>query len=357
MKKKNNPGCGCCDTCIIVRDDFNRANSTDIGPLFVEKINDWSIFSNSLVCSSPNSLAICDTAHPEGEVTCFTWVTFRVSATNDVARIVIGYVDNDNYFFVQYKKESSGGQLRIGKFVAGIESYLAAGVATTYDATTQDMVLIGCYNGTRLACSLRPSSSPFVVSSTAVNAVVTGIKHGVAIEAQSGSISFKDFYFERHLEEGHANCQACTEPCSTCIAGTTPYAIQVEFDGVVDLASCSECSLFNDLTFLLKSRLPCAYGTEFDICDTYSLYQKLCYMNSVLDVPGIPPRPQRNLQILEEFFGTCSAVGDINGSFVDGTYTVPYDCSTPLVKAMSQGAASFLQCDFSSATCYYTPLI
>src|SRR5690606_13436949 len=89
-----------------------------------------------------------------------------------------------------------------------------------------------------------------------VAATAPGTTVGLAIGQQNGAILFRSFAWEYHNSEDRPSCRSCAEPCSGCEENTTPYAVQVEFQGVTDslfgFDPCDDCSVLNNRAFLLR---------------------------------------------------------------------------------------------------------
>lgn len=266
--KKNNPGDPCCVNCVILEDTFDRADSTSLGSDWDERSGDWNITSNTARCSSANSLMVSTVAHPDSSSDMLVKVNVQGTAFNDVARAVVAYTDDNNYLFGQVSFATTNVKVRLGKVVAGVSSFItseetvSSGITSGYNTTVQLKV---CYFGTRLGLNLLVDS--ILRANHGATVTATGTGAGIALGAQTGSTKFETFEWERHSDDDRPNCDFCTEPCVYCTDGTTPYAVQVEFTGIVNGVAgvppgpfCIECEDLNDVVILLTPGDEALYG-------------------------------------------------------------------------------------------------
>ena len=71
MPKKNQPGCGCCESgevdCTEDGDDFNRPDASSPGPKWTEVSGVWPIVGNVLTTSSTNAVATFQHVNSSGD--------------------------------------------------------------------------------------------------------------------------------------------------------------------------------------------------------------------------------------------------------------------------------------------------
>jgi hypothetical protein len=60
MGNRFTPGCRCCDPCTFFRDEFTRADSTDLDDNWDEVSGTWEIVDQQLVCSAPGIVRLVD---------------------------------------------------------------------------------------------------------------------------------------------------------------------------------------------------------------------------------------------------------------------------------------------------------
>jgi hypothetical protein len=183
VPKKNSPGCTCCGDCTILEDDFDRADSTNLGADWEERVGDWSISGNAAVCASANSLMITTASNPDALPEGYVAVVVSCNTASDLARVIIGYVDDNNYYFAQARFTATDSFLRVGRNNAGVISYLAAEETLSSGSINDDALLRICYANGVITAQLYDAADPLLASSVAftTSATLTGLKTGLPL--------------------------------------------------------------------------------------------------------------------------------------------------------------------------------
>jgi hypothetical protein len=211
-----------------------------------------------LVTSSQNALVICNT---DGAVP-YVMDVDVVGGSNVVAgqmlRIIVDYVDEDNYIFVEIKQGSwaENAMLYLYTRIAGVNTLKdqdghdrRTGSYNVRICVTTDSVLV-LMGGTTLA-SDRVFSDDVSPTGTKV-----GLGTGTPFGAAGGEANFDDFTFQKH-STAQANCPDCGLPCNGCAEEKMPREIEVEFDGLYSSdvfpgTDCKDCEEYNNKPYILK---------------------------------------------------------------------------------------------------------
>lgn len=230
----------CCETCDICSDDFNRSDDTDINTGsacgWTESSGSWAISSNQLVESSgsTNSLAICDTAHPDAESTMVVQVDFKHSNSGSSCDVIVGLVDASNYHYARFTVGTNAVLIR--RVVAGSHSTLATRSVTLAINTTY----------TAKVC-VTPSGS----ITASVNSVPKVSAHGTPLGSQSGlgatgagTATFDDFTMTKAFNSD--TCERCLVPCggACCSGDTMPSSLTMVVQDITN-GTCGSCTSLN----------------------------------------------------------------------------------------------------------------
>ncbi len=216
------PG-NCCDQgCAVSSDDFTRADAEDPGSDWEEVSGDADIVSNALQVQS-SSLIIHNTQSTEPPVLVSAAITL---GAGEEARLILGYVDDNNYHYAKFIQGSGSGTIGIYQVSGGSTTTLEEDTAATV-ATT----------GARTFCVsskgyFRAASGASSVSTTSTTP--TGKRQGIG--TNSDIVEVDDWSVVIIDEE--RNCLGCggNALCSECDSGTLPDPIFVEIPAGVTLA-------------------------------------------------------------------------------------------------------------------------
>lgn len=228
----------CCCSCEVFSDNFNRANSTDIGASWTEVAGDWSIASNTLSIATTSAKALCSTAAPG--VNNYQVIVTVVRGGTDIIRVFVDYTDSSNWHCGEVSLTSS--VLRIIHCVAGVETILAE--------------LQGGLTGSEITVCIRPTNvmslstgetqgGNTVIVFAEITPTATGIALGTGATLSSAAITFDNFAIE--VPDG-ATCQACYD-CDPCGVDSLPFEMQVDITDLVKTPYVGGCTLANCDTY------------------------------------------------------------------------------------------------------------
>lgn len=251
---KFSPGgdCICCspappDPCLLLDDDFGRADNTDPGTDWVEETGGCEISSGTMKIGTGTSQIIATTGNPDNSNTTIT-VDFMLSGVSTTARIFLGWSSTSAYLYATISKTS----LTVGEAGGSSASdthSLTTGVWYTAELCFLDGLLVGRVVGQ---------------SEAAVSGLTApGNRHGVGC----GPITA---YFDNFVAKKVADdCEECvfteTIPCGQCETGQIPRFWRVDISGVTNGtgpgACTTGCSDING-TYIIDISVTCSHGTD-----------------------------------------------------------------------------------------------
>lgn len=281
-------GCVCCgpgDSCTLLNDTFDRANSTNLGSDWTEGGGsiDLEISSNSVIRVSGNpTYAISTVTHSSGDIRVTMAVTAPTSGSK--FRIIFDFVDASNYVFAEFTTGGgAGGGVRLWKRVGGTETALTSTAAITASGSfTWDACMRGPYFSAGS-------------STTRANAFWSSANGTFGLGFGSTTANMKiDSFLAQKVEEGCDVCMGstCNGVCDA--AYPLPFQIQAVLSGMHNNAFgvvCPDCADL-DGTYVLDARYnsPCWFcyaGTP--ICGTcpFELYIQIADLNPSIPGGGI----------------------------------------------------------------------
>lgn len=204
--------CGCCESCDIFSDDFNRADSSDLGADWDEVSGSWSITSNTLRTSSTNAVAVSSAS--TGTSTLYLKALVKGDTSSDCVRLVFAYENSSNYWFAELFLGAAKA-VRIGQVVAGFPTILQSTSPITTSLNTFYRFSV-CVSQTNIvhAVVYDSSGSGFIgqvqhASSTSLPVGLVGVGTGSPVN----NVEFDDF----ELRVVSEDCEQCTGYCTACV--------------------------------------------------------------------------------------------------------------------------------------------
>jgi hypothetical protein len=257
-------GC-CCVNCIIAEDDFavdDLATNWDV------RTGTPTIAGGLLNFSAGTNLLVHNTAAGASTDAVYLSADFACSSVADVGRLIIAYVDDSNYWFLEGTPGASTGTLKIFERAAGVNTQRGATAVVSGFTTANDASFQLCYADGRIMANARSASNARAATSYNATITVASTQAGLG-GVETGTVTFNNFSFQQHQFE-HATCLACTNGgCDFCLSDLAPPRVQVSISGMID-ATCGDCDTWN-ATFICD-RLN--FGAT--ICDWYYDSGSLC---------------------------------------------------------------------------------
>lgn len=348
MPSKNKAGCTCCgetpDACVLLSDDFDRADDTDIGANWTEVSGSWSISSNEL--ASLSGLVISTVTHTNQNVSLSVVVR---GATGAKFRLIFGYVDTNNYWFIEVE---IGGNLSLVERASGSNTTHDSASSGTSAAT--DYTLSGCMSGLYFVGNCNTAHVEEATTATSGS-------FGLGIGATGlGTPKFDDF-LARKVESGCDYCLVEDDCTGLCDPFTVPGAFEVTIAGLTN-DGCSDCTSLNG-TYVL---------TQIDFC-TYRYYFTdpncgTCFGNIQLTIGTIfnGTTTVRALTVTLAFYDSDPCPDDITDPSIawntDVIWTnqdegIGIDCTTDLVGIVIDFSGDDdIYCDGTGSTATITAL-
>jgi hypothetical protein len=240
--------CCCTVDCNIFADAFGTDN---LATNYDTRAGTWSVSSGVLSTSSSNALLIANAAAPSNAGK----FTIRVSSSTSgqEIRIVGAYVDDDNYLFGKITFGAFPATTTVGlwKRDAGVETQLGVnGTVSGLFASTLYTAVI-CWGSDRSSITFNG------MTRSHKSYVPAGDQAGVGSGSLSGSLTFDDLDYDKHLDDG-ATCPACTSyslcgsaTVGACEDGSQPVTGTVVLTNLAN-GTCSSCSSY-DGTYVISA--------------------------------------------------------------------------------------------------------
>jgi hypothetical protein len=253
MAKKNNPGCRCCG-CDYAKDEFTRANTSTLGSTWNERSGSWNIASNKATTSSTNALAIHNTP-ADPSLPMVVEATVKGATTNDLLRLIIGYLDDNNYLFAEAKINTGTSALRLWKRSGGVNMALAAASGSTTTQALNAWTFRLCYRNGMF-------SMGGDITGQTVSAIAPGSYGGIATGGTVGSlITFDDFRISGGKSENALRCPVCGGGCSCCTDGG-PGLFKIVVAGIGANSSGFPPGNLNGTWFARSTGSNCDHATD-----------------------------------------------------------------------------------------------
>jgi hypothetical protein len=216
-------GCGrCCDKCRVAEDAFDRADAAELGSPWDERAGDIGIVGNKASTEDSDTLAIHENAISRNVagtapgVFGMAWVTVGGDTVGDQTMLVIGYDDDDNFWYVLWEFDTGESYISLWEVDSGVHTQLRGPYTV-------------CERGSDVETRLRVCISPSFINAyvvdpdtdeellkirAAVGIGGAGFLAGIGTKDVTGTVTFNDFRYER-IEFHNAACPDC-EQCPFC---------------------------------------------------------------------------------------------------------------------------------------------
>jgi hypothetical protein len=212
----SNCGCGNCE---IFSDDFSVDNlATD----WDDRSGSWAVSGGDLDCTSASALIVTTADVTAGLNGVFAAVKITCATTSDIGRLVIAYVDDNNYWFAEVQPGASNGTLKLFQRSSGVNTQKGDTQTIAGFQATEQLQLVICYSS---GVVVTTAGTNLATVSTSSSITIAGTQCGLGTGAGSSSVSFDDFSFTQH-DVDNATCAFCDRACNPCSDGL-PATIEV----------------------------------------------------------------------------------------------------------------------------------
>lgn len=374
MKQRYGVGRCCCVCDPIGTDDFDRADSGDLGSDWTEVSGgaNVEIASNKLAFSDA-ALVRFDTSHPDSSAKCYVSAKVTMNDDLDKMRVIVAYTDSNNYLAVEVENDSNTvdrGDMRVIERNAGVETTLNEHLRVL-DFHENETEIFACYDGQILSGGIVGSGT---LLSGVPSVAYSGTHVGLEGKVVSTDCTFDDFKYLKHADD-EAGCPSCeVRDCDACDSGLAPTAIEVNLGSIADDActSCANLSGFFVCDFAGKlsdlSGQRCIYQYEFSPSECFGVIGAIIVEivhDSGLNTSELRVSLAKNLW--EPNGLAPEAVQNLCVTFKDDGVSGTYDCdgfsSESLSNITDHGNCTEASppfddlCDYSSATCTITAIV
>lgn len=220
----------CCCGCNYFTDDYSTDNlATD----YTAASGSWAVTGGKLTTSSSNALLIVNAT--SGSNYHVTTATVTMAASGDENRVVVGYVDTDNYIFLELVQGATTATAKLYKRVAGINTQI--GVTKTLTLSPGSALTFSICCGPEL--TVARFSRTVKISDSFIS---TGNKIGFASGTVGSSVTFDDLTLSKHSTD-NATCVTCNTVCNKCLndIAADNYALLMPDDLTSDVG-CEGCA-------------------------------------------------------------------------------------------------------------------
>ena len=233
----------CCDRpCIIFEDDFNRANSTDLGSNLIEVAQNSDILSNTLRIPA-NGILLGSKKHPINTPTGFASVELFNLQSGEIRRVLINSTINaSSYLYGEIETtDENSAVLRVGSSVGGTLHELTGLTYTEGEAP----FLVACRTLTGISASFGDDPG-FVFDCQEWN----GGRYAGMMNAGTGPVQFDNYKFAEH------SYTLPDKGCATCFCecgGIPPHKVGVCMPKVLKLVflASGSCDCLNNACITL----------------------------------------------------------------------------------------------------------
>lgn len=288
--------CCCPGDCLITSDDFDRANSTDIGSDWEEMSGDWDIFSNKLRCFDPAGVVRNKAQNPYSDNQV---VRARIMDYVDGAkyRLLVHLDDTgtEYYYGEWHYVDSSAMYVRVGSSVDGSLCEIGP-ILPIPEGTTCEVSIT---EGGQLCVQDLASRCTVCVSPKAYE-VYTGLAAGSAVVA-----TFDDYEFYAHK----ADIDECPSCDCSCDGKCIPDDLTATYENL------NQCPDLDDYSVSLKNSGPTKFGADW-------------YQDPAADCPGSIPE---TLELVMKCTGGGTSIGNLQLEFLQGSATPSSALADPSV--------------------------
>ena len=237
----------CCGCCTIYADTF----ATDtIATAWTSVSGTFTVGSGVASTTDASALMVANTESGAAATAVYCGVTITCATSSDKGRVILAYVDSDNYWYAEIQPGASNGTLKLFQRSSGSDTQRGS-TAT----------VVGYTSGAKTVCFEIIPGNVLVTTATvavsyAATVAVASTQAGVGTGSGSSSVTYDNFTYSKHTYEDAA-CVSCNSFCTNCDSGTCHKEVQVTVIGIAN----SACALCTNLNATWSVTSTCASGT------------------------------------------------------------------------------------------------
>lgn len=335
----------CCSNCTYFSDNFDRADSSNLGSDWTEVAGGWEIVSNTLVTSDNAAVLVGTVEQPLAEPNTLVTVTATVSTNGCPVRIILDYQDSSNYWFAEVLA-GTGAYIRIYRRSGGSNTQVASKSIT--QATGSFTFAASIKTSDRIAASIGSNVISFGGS-------FTSPKWGLGTGTIAAQVQFSNLSVS---ETNETNCPGVLgiTSCSYCSPNNTAaYTYKIVLAGITN-GGCSSCSSLNGTYYCT----PATPGVGVQACVWRFTTPSICSITWAIEFQaGVQAGAFGPGSMGDSIAGV---VVDTNGADGVSQWWLVFGASPPNCTTDVNGSIPFFlsgvsNCNFSSATATVTALV
>lgn len=235
-------------TCTIFTDAFSNS---DIDCVWSQESGTWSEGAAFITTTDTDAFLLCLAGHPgrtiDGDRVDLTQgvaADFKCSAYSDQFRVIVDYVDADNYHFAEVTMPTGAG----APDSATLKTFKrSGGTNTQLDSTTISGLLLDTVYSLRVCYDQVKIQAGCGSAAVEQDSVGHGGKRAaIGSGTLTGTLSVDTFNYVHDL---YAECLSCPSiVCAACESGFVPYLAKLVINVADD--GCSDCDLFDGTYFI-----------------------------------------------------------------------------------------------------------
>lgn len=338
-------GPGCCCDCIIAEDDFavdSLATDWDV------RNGTPTISGGVLNAGAGTNLLVHNTAAGAGATAVYAAVDFTCTSTTETGQLIIAYVDDNNYWFLEGQAGATNGTLKLFERAGGTNTQRGATGTVQGFTTSNGATFKLAYADGQVIAYAKSSTNDACTIAYAATVTVASTQAGIG-GSEVGTVTFNNFTFQKHDFE-QDGCPTITPgDCKYCTDGLLPPRLQVDITNWAD-ATCTDCDTWNG-TFILDGAF-----ANFLACGwTYSGSGNFCGTTPIMSVTI--STSGANFRVM---FGITDSGGGghVIQFWKDVASPTTFDCSTWNAFDLNTGAfvSATVPCDVFGSTVKITAL-
>lgn len=211
--------------CVLGEDDFSDGV---LSCRWRDDSGTWTETGGELVVTGAGFI-VYDVPHPHcDEYGMRATVTVRDVIAGRIVRVVVDFMDEFNYHFVQFEYTSGNGRLSLYRREGGSDTLLDGPTSVPMGSPASDLTLTACFTEGVLFGTAAPASFPSIT----VEAETESVGGEIAGLQTNGDATFDDWEVSRTTgidQDNTTPCERCggTAPCVYCVDGIKPDFVVV----------------------------------------------------------------------------------------------------------------------------------
>lgn len=224
-----------CESCTLLEDDFNRADSDTVGNGWTEVTGDWDIISSEMVVKGAVTRGVVthSTTFTDGKGS----ITVTIVANSAMsAQVLGGYTDANNYIIGRWAFLAGEGRMQLVERVGGTETVLAGTTIVPGEGIGVEATVRLCWDGIAATVEHLGSSERLTAATTLTGQAGVGVAFlaSSAVELDVRNVVLAN------IGATNDDCEPCGSRCETCDPVYTG-GFDVDISGFLATGACADC--------------------------------------------------------------------------------------------------------------------